>query len=80
VAPDISYGGRLDRVYHLPNRKRLIVTDIKVGSGKELRYWLQCAAYTLAFADGNVEDGNVEDGNVDSYDFALLNLGKNGHP
>ena len=47
VASDYTHGGRLDRVFRLPGRDRLLVTDIKVGSGKEERYWLQIAAYGL---------------------------------
>jgi len=70
VAPDYTYGGRLDRVFCLPGRGRPIVTDIKVGSGKEERYWLQIAAYALLFGGEDVAD----------YDLALLNLGKNGQP
>ena len=70
VMPDYSYGGRLDRVIRLPGRERLIVTDIKVGTGKERRYQLQLAAYALALAGDLAVD----------YDLALLNLGKNGEP
>jgi hypothetical protein len=68
VAADYSYGGRLDRIFRLPGRERPLVTDIKVGSGKEPRYLLQLAAYALALAGEHVGD----------YDLALLNLGKNG--
>ena len=67
VMSDYSYGGRLDRVFRLPDRERLIVTDIKVGLGKEPRYQLQLAAYALALAGDHVGD----------YDLALLNLGNN---
>ena len=70
VMPDYSYGGRLDRVFRLPGRDRLIVTDIKTGSGKEPRYQLQLAAYALALAGDHVAD----------YDLAILNLQKNGQP
>ena len=70
VMPDYSYGGRLDRVIRLPGRERLIVTDIKVGNGKEHRYKLQLAAYALALAGDRAGD----------YDLALLNLGKNAKP
>jgi len=70
VMPDYSYGGRLDRVFRLPGRDRLLVTDIKVGMGKEHRYKLQVAAYALALAGKHVAD----------YDLALLNLGKNEQP
>lgn len=70
VMPDYSYGGRLDRVLRLPGRERLLVTDIKVGSGKEKRYQLQLAAYAMALAGERVGD----------YDLALLNLQKNGQP
>lgn len=70
VMPDYSYGGRLDRVIRLPGRERLILVDIKVGSGKEVRYQLQLAAYALALAGDRVGD----------YDLALLNLQKNGSP
>jgi len=68
VMPDYSYGGRLDRVFRLPGRDRLIVTDIKTGSGKEPRYQLQLAAYALALAGDHVAD----------YDLAILNLQKTG--
>lgn len=70
VAPDYTYGGRLDRVFRLPDRERPIVTDIKGGSGKEPRYKLQLAAYALLLGGEHVAD----------YDLALLNLGKNGQP
>ena len=70
VMPDFTYGGRLDRVFRLPGRERLLVTDIKVGEGKQHRYKLQLAAYALALAGDHVAD----------YDLALLNLGKNGQP
>jgi len=70
VMPDYSYGGRLDRVFRLPGRDRLIVTDIKTGSGKEPRYQLQLAAYALALAGDRVAD----------YDLAILNLQKTGQP
>lgn len=70
VAPDYTHGGRLDRVFRLPGRERLLVTDIKVGSGKEPRYKLQIAAYALLLGGEHVAD----------YDLALLNLEKNGQP
>ena len=70
VAPDYTHGGRLDRVFRLPGRERLIVADIKVGSGKEPRYKLQLAAYALLLGGEHVAD----------YDLALLNLEKNGQP
>ena len=70
VANDFSYGGRLDRVFRLPGRERLLVTDIKTGSGKEPRYKLQLAAYALLLGGEHVAD----------YDLALLNLEKNGQP
>jgi hypothetical protein len=70
VAADFSYGGRLDRVYRLPGRERLILTDIKTGNGKEKRYKLQLAAYALALAGALAYE----------YDLALLNLGANGQP
>lgn len=70
VAPDYSYGGRLDRVFRLPGRERLILTDIKTGNGKEKRYQLQLAAYALALAGALAYE----------YDLALLNLGANGQP
>ena len=70
VASDYTHGGRLDRVFRLPGRERLIVADIKVGSGKEERYWLQIAAYGLLLAGEHVTD----------LDFAIINLQKNGQP
>jgi len=70
VASDYTHGGRLDRVFRLPGRERLLVTDIKVGSGKEPRYKLQLAAYALLLGGEHVAD----------YDLALLNLEKNGQP
>jgi len=70
VAPDYTYGGRLDRVFRLPGRERLLVVDLKVGSGKEKRYQLQLAAYALLLGGEHVAD----------YDLALLNLEKNGQP
>ena len=70
VAPDYTHGGRLDRVFRLPGRERLIVAVIKVGSGKEPRYKLQIAAYALLLGGEHVAD----------YDLALLNLEKNGQP
>ena len=70
VASDCTHGGRLDRVFRLPGRERLLVTDIKVGSGKEPRYKLQIAAYALLLGGEHVAD----------YDLALLNLEKNGQP
>lgn len=70
VAQDYSYGGRLDRVLRLPDRDRMLLTDIKVGNGKEHRYRLQLAAYAVALAGECA--GN--------YDLALLNLGKNAEP
>ncbi len=70
VALDYSYGGRLDRVMRLPGRERLLVTDIKVGNGKEKRYQIQLAAYAVALMGEKA--GEV--------DLALLNLGKNGEP
>lgn len=70
VATDYSYGGRLDRVFRLPGRERLLVTDLKVGAGKEERYWLQIAAYALVYAGEHVAD----------LDLAILNLQKNGMP
>jgi len=70
VALDYTHGGRLDRVFRLPGRERLIVADIKVGSGKEPRYKLQIAAYALLLGGEHVAD----------YDLALLNLEKNGQP
>jgi hypothetical protein len=68
VAPDYSYGGRLDRVFRLPGRERLLVVDIKTGAGREKRYQLQLAAYALALAGDRVAD----------YDLATLNLLKTG--
>lgn len=70
VAPDYSYGGRLDRVFRLPRRERMILTDIKTGNGKEKRYQLQLAAYALALAGARAYE----------YDLGLLNLHKNGQP
>jgi len=70
VAPDYSYGGRLDRVFRLPGRERLLVVDIKTGNGREKRYRLQLAAYALALAGARAYE----------YDLALLNLGANGQP
>ena len=70
VASDCTHGGRLDRVFRLPGRERLIVADIKVGSGKEERYWLQIAAYALLLAGEHVADVDLE----------ILNLQKNGQP
>lgn len=68
VHPSLKFGARLDRVYRLPGQKKLIVTDIKGGIGKEDRYWLQVAACAMALDEG----GN--------YDLALLNLDKDGNP
>ncbi len=70
VALDYSYGGRLDRVMRLPGRKRLLITDIKVGNGKEKRYLIQLAAYAVALMGEKA--GEV--------DLALLNLGANSQP
>ena len=70
VALDYSYGGRLDRVFRLPGRERMLLTDIKVGNGKEQRYRLQLAAYALALAGPLAGE----------YDLALLNLGSNAEP
>ena len=70
VASDYTHGGRLDRVFRLPGRERMLVTDIKVGSGKEPRYKLQIAAYALLLAGEHVAD----------FDLAILNLEKNGQP
>ena len=70
VASDYTHGGRLDRVFRLPGWERLLVVDLKVGSGKEERYWLQIAAYALLLAGEHVAD----------IDLAILNLQKNGQP
>jgi hypothetical protein len=70
VHPSYKFGARLDRVYRLPGQARLIVCDIKGGTGKEDRYWLQVAACAMALDDANVHD----------YDLALLNLDKDGRP
>jgi hypothetical protein len=65
-----SYGARLDRVYRLPGVERLIVTDLKTGTGKEDRYWCQVAGCAMALDEDHVAD----------YDLALLNLDKDGRP
>lgn len=65
-----SYGARLDRVFSLPGQERLLVVDIKCGSGKEDRYWLQVAGCAVA----------LDDANVSNYDLALLNLNNKGKP
>jgi hypothetical protein len=70
VHPSYTYGGRLDRVYRLLGQARKLVTDIKCGTGKEDRYWLQVAALAMALDEANVMD----------YDLALLNLDSKGHP
>ena len=70
VAADYSHGGRLDRVYQFPDRERPVVADIKVGSGRGERYWLQVAAYALLLGGEGVGD----------YDHAIVNLGKDGRP
>lgn len=70
VHPSYRFGARLDRVYGFPGQSRLIVTDIKTGTGKEDRYWCQVAACAIALDDAHVAD----------YDLALLNLDKSGHP
>jgi hypothetical protein len=70
VHPSYSFGARLDRVFGLPGQEWLVVVDIKVGMGKEERYWLQVAGCAIALDEGNVKD----------YDLALLNLDSKGHP
>ena len=70
VHPSYAYGGRMDREISLPGQTRLIVADIKCGTGKEDRYWLQVAALAVALDETHVED----------YDLALLNLDNKGHP
>jgi hypothetical protein len=70
VHPSYKFGARLDRVYRLPGQDRLVVTDIKCGTGKEDRYWCQVAACAIALDDAHVGD----------YDIALLNLDKTGRP
>jgi hypothetical protein len=70
VHPSLKFGARLDRVYRLPWQSRLVVTDIKGGTGKEDRYWLQVAACAMALDEGNIKD----------YDLALLNLDRDGNP
>jgi hypothetical protein len=70
VHPSYSYGARLDRVFSLPGQDRLLVVDIKCGSGKEDRYWLQVAGCAVA----------LDDANVGNYDLALLNLNNKGKP
>ena len=70
VHPSCTFGGRLDRVFRLPGQDRLIVCDIKTGTGVEDRYWCAVAAYALALDELNIEH----------YDFMLLNLDKHGKP
>ena len=70
VHPSYSFGGRLDRVFRIPGRDRLILTDLKCGMGKEDRYFLQCAALVVALDEANAE----------KYDIALLNLDNKGKP
>jgi hypothetical protein len=64
------YGGRLDRVYRFPGQDRLVLCDLKTGSGTEPRYWAQCAGLLLAFDEDHASD----------YDIALLNLDGKGKP
>lgn len=70
VHASYSFGARLDRVFRLPGQDRLVVTDLKCGTGKEDRYWLQVAACAMALDEGNIRD----------YDLAILNLDNKGKP
>jgi hypothetical protein len=70
VHPSYRFGARLDRVMKLPGQNRLLVTDIKCGTDKENRYWLQVAGCTVALDEDHVSD----------YDLALLNLDNKGRP
>jgi hypothetical protein len=70
VHKSYSYGGRLDRLYRFPGQKKLILVDIKTGTGTEPRYRIQCALLALA----------LDEDNVDRYELALLNLDKDGKP
>jgi hypothetical protein len=65
-----SYGARLDRVYKIPGSSKPILVDIKTGTGKEKRYWLQCIGCLMALDEDNALD----------YEVGLLNLDKDGKP
>jgi hypothetical protein len=70
IHPSYSFGARLDRVLRLPGQDRLLVVDIKCGTGKEDRYWCQVAGCAIALDEAHVAD----------YDLALLNLDNKGKP
>ena len=70
VHPSYKFGARLDRVYRLTGQDCLVVCDIKCGTGKEDRYFLQVAACALALDEANIRD----------YELALLNLDNRGNP
>jgi hypothetical protein len=70
IHPSYSFGARLDRVLRLPGQDRLIVVDIKAGTGKGDRYKYQVALCALALDEDHVAD----------YDLGLLNLDGKGKP
>ena len=70
VHPSYKYGARLDRIYSLPGGGKPVVVDIKTGTGKEDRYWLQVAGCAMAFNEAEAP----------LFDLALLNLDNKGNP
>lgn len=68
IHPSCAYGARIDRVMRLPGQRKLVVTDIKCGSGQGDNYWLQVAGCAMA----------LDEDHIDDYELALLNLRDNG--
>ena len=70
VHPSYKYGARLDRIYSFPGGGKPVVVDIKTGTGKKDRYWLQVAGCAMAFNEAEAP----------LFDLALLNLDNKGNP